>query len=140
MTKPGNFIQTTDYATLKNDDASINISVTFPASVAIGASASVLYSQDIVIGQKASIIRSTIAPSTNGFKRILCSTLVTLKPVTIGGSPAGELIVIGFITRISPTTIRCGMAMSNEYGSTIVTAPSATTYIFKIQTFLSPHN
>lgn len=141
MTKPSNFIQSSDYATLKNDDiASVSVNITDSGLLAYGVYKE--YESFVTVGTSNSGLRvqmySNATPSD-----IWCAMGMTV-PVTVTVTPGGstfsyDLPVV--VERTSATQMRIysvfysfgvGVSMRITNGYQTVTADIAT--------FLSPFN
>lgn len=143
MTKPSDFILSTDYATLKNDDSDTT-SVTAPGAVSVPAAVGpvggyVEYHQDLTIGTAGAITRLQIESSKNAGVVYAARTLSIDRTGTVGGSPANYSI-IAFAYRTAPTTLRCQVYISNPNAGTLTTAAGDETFTFYINTFLAPYS
>lgn len=136
MTTPSQFIATSDYATLKNDNGT-STTVTFPASTVIAGSGSSVVTSDLVIGAAASINRVQISSSKDSNTRYATLSLSFGRTGTSSGSPA-SYDIFAFVTRISSTTLRCSAYVPNPYGASLTTATGDETFTFYIDTFLPP--
>jgi len=143
MTKPSNFIQSSDYASLKNDNkGSISLYIGDSGLLAFGQSK--LYESYITLGTINASLRGQIARS--GSSDIWCA-LGILVPVTITvyqfGTPVDtfthNLPVI--ISRSSSTQIRLySIFYSYGEGVDMRITSGYQTVVANIVTFLSPFN
>lgn len=136
MTKPENFILTTDYATLKNDDRNDALSVTVPSSQTVGAGAVYSITDTVTVGSNVASIRSRMRSSkeTNWY---VTQSLHILRTGTVSGSPA-SYDVLAVVTRQTATTVRLTAFIRNPYGSTLTGASGSETFTAVVNTFLSP--
>lgn len=144
MTKPEDFILSTDYATLKNDATGIT-TVSIPASqvipASIGPNGSYLeYHSDLEIGTIGALTRIQIS-STKDSNAIYATR--TADYGRTGSTPSGPGIssysVDAFLYRISPTTVRCQVYILNQYPEPLTTEAGVETITFYVNTFLAPY-
>lgn len=135
MTKINSFIESSDFATLRNDDND-SFTVVVPGSVSVAAGAHLTYTNDLEVGTKATSarvkIQSSRAPgdwyiTSRGFNRT----------GTLSGSPFGYTLYVNYY-RISATKMRAEVSISNPYGSTLVTQSGAETFTFSVRTMILP--
>lgn len=138
MTKPSNFIMTTDYATLQNDDGT-STTVTAPGSASVPGSSYVEYHTDLTIGAQASINRVQIASSKDSNTRFATQALYYLRTGTVGGV-ATPYNILAFAYRTSATNLRCQVYIPNPNLTTLTTASGNETFTFYIDTFIPPFN
>ena len=138
MTKPSNFLVTTDYATLQNDDGGTT-TVTAPGSASVTGSGSVEYHSDLAIGANASINRVQISSSKDSDTRYATQALYFQRSGTAGGS-ATSYNILAFVYRTSATNLRCQIYIPNPSSSTLTTASGNETFTFHVDTFIPPFN
>lgn len=138
MTKPSNFILTTDYATLQNDDGA-STTITAPGSVSVSGSSYVEYHVDLTIGAMASINRVQIASSKDSNTRYATQSLIFLRTGTVGGVST-PYNILAFAYRTSATNLRCQVYIPNPSASTLTTASGSEIFTFYIDTFIPPFN
>lgn len=139
MTKPSNFIQNSDYASLKNDARNtFTLSITDSGTLAYGASKT--YESVLTIGTINSGLRCQMKSSLSA--DIWCSSSI-LASVTVTATPGGaftfDLPVV--IERISPTQIKMkAVFFSYGAGATMRITGGYQTITTDVVTFLSPFN
>lgn len=141
MTKPSQFILTTDYATLKNDDSDSS-TVTAPGAQVVPAAIGpvggyVEYHTDVSIGTQGAISRLQIASSKGSDIVYSTRTLSFNRTGTILGNPA-DYSIIAFAYRVAPTTLRCQVYIQNPNSDPLVTEAGNETFTFYLNTFLAP--
>lgn len=142
MTKPTNFIQSSDYASLKNDSKG-TVSLYIGASPALALNVTYTYEAFLDIGTVNSPIRcqirNDIAPNTI----YLSPQIQVLLQMTVTGSGGGVFpyYTTAYIERISPTKIRlaCNVYGQTATGTTTITG-GFQTITADVVTFLSPFN
>jgi len=140
MTKPSNFIQSSDYASLKNDSkGTFTLDITDSGVLAFGQSKT--YESTLDVGTINSGLRCHMKSSLSSI--IWCSSSI-LATVTITVTPGGSTFPFDLpvvIERISPTQIKmkatfysygAGVSMQITGGYQTITA--------NVVTFLSPFN
>lgn len=135
MSKPEQFILTTDYTTFKND-AKGSVTLNMPGGIGIGAGSAYVQVVDIVLGTKNAPIRSMISSSVDSNKKYLGSWQTRFRTGTVSGFAATYQVTVS-ISRISANTIRFELDAFNGQSSTLVTAGSES-FTAYINTFLSP--
>jgi hypothetical protein len=138
MTKPGNFILTSDYATIANDGQATG-TVAVPASVAVPANGSRSFSTDLTVGGQGAATRSRIQSSKIGSKFYVGSVLASENTGTVLGIPGSPYTTYAFITRINATTARLLVYIPNPYSDPLTSDyGSVETFTFVINTFVPP--
>lgn len=136
MNNAEDFILTTDFATLKNDDAG-TISVTIPNVTSIPAATVYSWYNEIEVGAVGSSVRAVIY--TDKDIRKFYST--TLFHYYTGGTVSGSPTLVGincFLHRTSKTTLRLTCFLQNPYGSTMTITGLSQTVTANFVTFLPP--
>lgn len=136
MSRPEAFILTSDFATLKNDDR-VTGSVTLTPQI-LDANQIVTVSSDLVVGTIGASSRTRIASSKDGNEFYVCNVLSLTRTGQIAGPTDVLYNVFGFVSRISPTTVRISVSVQNPYAEGMGTAFGDETLTFEISTFLSP--
>ena len=141
MTKPSNFIQNSDYASLKNDNHG-QMTLYLGSSPALAYNAQYTYESFLTLGTINAGIRSQI--STDVAPTVFWSSPsinITLQATISGGGGTTDYPATVYVERTSPTTMRLAC---NVYG---IAAGLTTTITGKFQTvtadivtFLSPFN
>lgn len=141
MTKPNSLIQSSDYASLKNDDKK-SVSLYLGASPALANGVTHTYESFITVGTiNAPIrcqIRSDVAPST-----IYSSPQiqVTLQATISGGFGIIDYPTTAYVERVSATSIRLSCSVYGYVpGQTMTMTGKFQTITADIVTFLSPFN
>lgn len=136
MTKPENFISTTDYATLKNDGY-ITFSVTLPGGIVVPANDTYTQGQDFTIGSIGASERARIASSKDG--NIFYSTLQlsTLRFGSVLGTPT-IYNNNAYLRRSGANTLRAELVVYNPYSDPLITEAGDQVFTFEVNTFLSP--
>jgi hypothetical protein len=137
VSKPSEFIMSTDYATLKNDDTN-TISVTFPSGLILTAGQRYVVTQDLVIGTINASSRVRISSSKISNQYFAGCIAWVDRTGVIAGPTNVPYALRAFITRINPTTVRAVVGMLNPYSEGMATAFGDETFTFEIDTFLSP--
>jgi len=141
MTKPSNFIENSDYATLKNDDNnSISVSITDSGLLAFGATK--VYESFLNIGTTNAGLRvqmySSAAPNN-----IWCAMGMTV-PVTVTVTPGGSTFSYDLpvtLERVSATSVRLySIFYSFGVGVSMQITSGYQTITADVVTFLSPFN
>lgn len=135
MTKPENFITSSDYATLKNDAVG-SLSVTLPSSTAVPGSTTVSWTDTITIGTPGSSIRSRVSSTKNGV--VYAGNSVSFYSTTGGSGPAADYYIYTAVHRVSATQVRLTVFIQNSYGSTQTITGLAQTITARVATFLPP--
>ena len=138
MTKPENFISTTDYATLKND-ATITFQVTIPGGTVILGGGTYNLGQDFTVGSIGASERAKIASSKDG--NIFYSTLQmsTVRVGTVLGFPA-VYNTNAYLRRSGPNTLRAELVIFNPYSDPLTGEAGDQVFTYEVNTFLSPFN
>jgi hypothetical protein len=142
MVKPSQFILTTDYATLKNDDAD-STSVTAPGAQVVPAAVGPLggyleYHTDLEVGVQGSITRLQISSSKQSNIVYSTRTLSLDRTGTVLGMPA-IYSVVAFTYRVGPTTLRCQVYIQNPNADPLTTEAGNETFTFYVNTFIPPY-
>jgi len=136
MTKPGRFVLSTDYATLKND-ASTSTTITIPASQVIAAGSQYIVTSDVVVGQTNAGLRGQISSSKDSNKRYLGTYQSRVRSGLITGFPATYDLNV-YAARLSSNTVRVTVTVFNPYSDPLTTATGDETFTIYLTTFLSP--
>lgn len=136
--RPEEFILTTDYATLKNDDSG-TFQIVVPGSFNIGSGSSYYNPTDIILGSDSVNTRSQINSSRSSTVWTAASQVDFQRTGTVGGSPAGYSLLTS-INRVDNDTLRIAVNIFNVYAGTLTTQSGSETITFDIRTFLSPFN
>lgn len=135
--RPSQFIMSSDYSTLANDDRG-DVSVTFPGSQAVTASGGIKsYTSDIELGSLGSSTRWRIASSKDSNKWFVGAQVLYNRTGTVSGSPASYSI-LATVTKSSATTVTVIAVVNNPYGATLTTEAGDETFQFHINTFIPP--
>lgn len=137
MSKPENFILTSDFATLKNDGEETTF-VVMPSAISVTGNGSYSVSADIVMGTNGSITRSLIGSSKDSDKWYATNSISYLRTGIASGSPA-IYEIYAFVWRPNATTIRCQLHIQNPYSVTLTGATGAETISFVVNTYLPPY-
>lgn len=137
MYNVNDFILSTDYATLKNDN-NATIQVTFPGSTVVPASVGVAGSAvevhtDVTMGAPGAISRIQIS-STKDAGIIHPARNVYYNRT----GDLGSYQIVAFTYRTSPTTLRCSAFVTNPYNAILTTEAGDETFTFYVNTFLPP--
>lgn len=138
MTKPQNFILSTDYAALKNDGKA-TLSVTLPSSIVIPASTTQTWTSTVDVGTAGASIRSRITSTKDGltwFGNTVSYYYSTGS--TVGGFSADYFIYVS-VSRVGATSVQLTVFMPNQYGSSMtVSSGLARTITAVFATFIPP--
>lgn len=134
MTKPTQFILSSDYATLKNDDSK-STSVTAPGSQSIAGSGYLEYHSDLTVGAQASLNRVQISSSKDSNTRYATELLEYARTGSLGGYN-----IVAYAFRISTTMMRCSIYVPNPYGGAMTSEAGDETFNFYINTFTPPYS
>jgi hypothetical protein len=138
MSKPEQFISTTDFPTIKNsvgDTTTLTLSIPATFTVPAGAYNSWTTSTTATIGQKGAMIRSTIKSSKLGSQEFIAHNLYESRV----GDYAYYLIID--VYRDTPTTVTAVAYIPNIFNPGYLATPvvsQAETITIKLSTFLSP--
>lgn len=137
MTKPSDFILTTDYATLKNDNKG-SVSITLPSAILIPAAGIYSQSASIPIGVRGSSFRSRIS-STKRTEQFVTNTVVYSysSGATVIGSPTNYDIFVT-VTRANPTSLTLSVTIPNGFADPMSVTGLAQTITANVATFLPP--
>lgn len=136
MAKPENFISNSDYATLKNDD--IDSVVVTLTSKTLANGETYTSTQDLVIGTQNASSRVRISSSKDSSNTYAGSVFIANRTGTVPGPFSAPYDLVAYTTRITATTIRATVAITNPYASTLAMAAGSEVMTFEISTFLSP--
>lgn len=136
MTKPENFIISSDYASIKNDGYDSTLTVVVPASVVVTAGSVYTVTALVTVGSSVSNIRARLYSSKNGNWYSTASLMIPRTGV-VSGSPAGYE-VLSVVTRENATQVRLTAFIRNPYGATLTGAAGTETIQAEVNTFLSP--
>jgi hypothetical protein len=135
MTKPSNFILSSDYTTVKNDSNG-SATVTVPASVVIAGNGYTTYTADINIGTKGSFARGRIKSSLDT-DYYVANNVDYIRTGINGGSPATYDLNVYF-WRPSTSILRCQVLIQNPYGTALTTSSTSETLSFYANSILPP--
>ncbi len=143
MTKPLNFILTSDYTTLKNDNHG-TLSLYLGDSGVMNYGDIHTYSTDLTIGTINSGVRCQISTSADN---VIYSSpqrqIILQQTIYISGTQVytGNFYTTAFVERISATTMRLKCLVWNDDGGTTVRITGGyQTVTANVVTFLSPFN
>lgn len=136
MTKPTDFISTTDYATLKND-ASTTLTVVVPGSASMPMNTVNNYTTTATIGQAGSSIRGRGNSSRNATIWYVANQVSFQRTGTLSGSPTPYTLT-AVVYRTAPDTLTLLATIFNPYAGTLTTQSGSETITFEVSTFLSP--
>lgn len=139
MTKPENFILTTDYATLKND-AIGQMVLSITSGVTIASLSSYTYETFLDIGQINAGVRGYIGTTKFADLYAVFNGSFDVRILTrynTTGNPTTELYLTTILERISPTRLRLYCQVGNPFAFSI-TVMDSQTVTFELATFLSP--
>ncbi len=138
MTKPQNFDENSDYATLKND-AKGQLVVNINTGMVIPAGASYTWSGLANIGTKNAPIRA-LGQTTKYAGTFIGTTLLTDITVLINFPPPTNVPQTLYVNveRISDTTLRAYAVVTNYSPDPMTVTGGAQTVTFDVNTFLSP--
>lgn len=144
MTKPEQFISTTDYSTLKNDDVQ-TLTFVIPGSIVIPASAPYYYVQTQTI-QVGGVLGATARVEINTSRESSIwysgSVLQVVADGTWSIAGGGEYPYYIFVSRTSATTVTARVYIPNDGGAfgagSLTTEATARTVNIRIATFLPP--
>lgn len=140
MTKPKDFIMSSDYATLKNDNSG-RLSVTLPSSLNIPAATVQTYTDTVTMGVAGGALRARINSSKgDGWHAY---PVVVYSSSTGGSLPSFPGIDIAYdifvnVHRTSPTQVRLTVAIPNGWGETLSITGLSQTITAHVATFLPP--
>lgn len=134
--QPEKFIQTSDYATLKND-ASGTISITLTSGTVIAGGGTLTVDATATIGTTSASVRSYMVASNASTKFCIGTSLsfkcnITQLGYTYDYSPVAN------IERVSGSTVRLYCNIINFSPSDTLTISETVTVTATIRTFLSP--
>ncbi len=138
MTKPQNFDENSDFATLKND-AKGQVVVNITTGVVIAPGASFTWSGLANIGTRNAPLR--VQGQTTKYTGIFIgTTLITDTTVLVNLPPPTTIPQSLYVNveRISDTTVRAYATITNFSGSNMTVNGAAQTVTFDVSTFLSP--
>jgi len=135
MSKSDRFTLNTDFDTFKNDNKG-QITITLP-QVVIGAGATYVQSQDLVIGTKNTALRAIISSSKDSNRKYLGTALYRFMQGTVLGFPAFYGVYVS-ISRLNASTVRLQINIYNSQSDPLTTAAGAETFTAYLTTFLSP--
>lgn len=136
--RPEEFILTTDYATLKNDDSGL-LSLVVPGSMSLGSGAVYSNFTDINLGGDSVNLRAQINSSRTSTIWTASSQVAFNRTGTLGGMSV-PYTLLSAIDRIDVGTLRVSVGMFNPYPGTMITQAGSETITFDMRTFLSPFN
>ena len=136
MNDPNNFIVSTDFATIKNDDSDNTPSVTIPSSVVVAANSIYTQTSIVTVGSAVSNIRARIKSSKDG-RWVVGASLSMLRVGSSGGVPAFYDTLVT-VTRESATQVRLTAFIRNGDIYPLTAVSGAETFSAEVSTFLSP--
>lgn len=139
MSKPSNFILSTDYATYKND-ATGQLSLTIPASIVIAPNTSYTTSQSVNIGTNGAPARTFINHSAQPTRWYIAPQIQVVASGIDSIIGARDYFYYIYVTRTSPTTVTVNVEIPNySFGAGNLTTESvARNVTVKIATFIPP--
>lgn len=138
MTKPESFILNSDYATLAND-ATNTVTLTTSTGILITPGTQHDFQSEITLGQKNAPIRALMNTSAEPSVYVPCeSMVVTLTVLYAIDGNTYNYTTIANVYRISSTTIRLEVSVSNPFSFNITINGGVQTITADISTFLSP--
>jgi hypothetical protein len=141
MTKPSNFIENSDYASLKNDDT-VLVSVAITDSGLLAYGASKVYESFVTVGIVNAGLRVQMYSSATPNDIWNCMGMTV--PVTVTVTPGGTTFSYNLpvvVERVSPTQMRIySIFFSNGVGVSMRITSGYQTITADIATFLSPFN
>lgn len=131
----------TDFDTLKNDDAA-STTLVVPGSVSIPGSVSSssahIVTADLDVGEAESLLNVRIQSSKEGAKYFLASVQFSLtRTGTVSGFPAIYSIYI-FAVHAGGNTVRMTALIPNPYSTTLTGASGSETLTALVKTFQQP--
>ena len=137
MTKPENFIQTTDYATLKNDDRG-TMQLVMPTNLLILTTSSYTFETFLNVGTRNASVRVRMKSDRYTGEWAVGNSLVTR--ITYNMPPIGTFDdpFVATVERVSPSTLRLYLTISNNTPYPVTTTGPTQTITAEIRTFLSP--
>lgn len=133
---PEQFISTSDYATLKNDDEG-TITLVIPGSQSIPAADVITFSAEEDIGSPGAIMQCTIEHSWRPGRKYVTQLLQYIGEGEVGGNPAIYNANIA-VYRSSPSAITVIAYLLNNNPDILITEPNTYTVTVDIATFLPP--
>ena len=134
MNDPNNFIVSTDFATIKNDDSDNTLSVTIPSSVVVAANSIYTQTSVVTVGSVASNIRARIQSSKDG-RWVVGNSLSISR---IRGDVIGFYDIFVTVTRESATQVRLTAFIRNGTTGSLTGEAGSETFNAEVSTFLSP--
>jgi len=136
MTKPSDFIESSDYASLANDDNG-EVSVTFPGSQSIPPNTMKVFSTTINLGSLGSSMRWRICSNKDSNKWFVGAQLQYDRNGSIPGT-AVTYSIIAVVTKTSPTAVTVLAIVLNPYSDTLITEAGDETFQLHANTFVPP--
>lgn len=136
MSKPSNFITSSDYPTLKNG-GSVEATVTIPAAAIIPGNGSLSYYSDVTIPIANAVLSARIKSSLDGDRWYGGQQMFQTRGGLSGGSGI-QYIYVAFVYRISPTTVRCQIHIPNPFNVNTTCYNGEDIVSFRISTFVPP--
>lgn len=137
MTKPSNFILTTDFPTLKNQTSATG-TATVPGSIVIAGNDWYGLQADAAIGSIGSLSRGRVSSSKNGNIKYVGHRFEFTRTGTVLGSPA-PYSVFAFIYRVSPSALRFQIYIPNPYSDPLTTEAGSEDITMYATTFVAPY-
>lgn len=137
MTKPSNFIKSSDYPTLKNDITKADVTVTVPSSITVAGSGSASYSTDVVMGVQGALSSSRISSSKDSNIWYKAQMVVYTRTGTNDGFTT-PYNVVAFVWRVNATTLRCQVFIPNPYSTALICEAGVETISFHVNSFVPP--
>lgn len=139
MTKPSNFILSTDYATYKNDAVG-QVSLVIPASIVIAPNTSYTATQSVTLGTRGAPARTFINHSAEPTRWHIAPQIQVVASGIDSISGARDYFYYVYITRTSPTSVTLNIEIPNlAFGAGNLTTESlARTVTVNVATFIPP--
>ena len=139
MSKPNNFILTTDYPTLKNDDIN-SFTITIPPAFLVDFEGYYEDEEVLTIGTKGSLIRTTCKSDKDG-REFTGNSFMTIGygKWGAGSTPTPYNILIDMY-RKTATTLAVRVYIPNLTPGILLTENITEVITIKAATFLSPFN
>lgn len=134
MNNPNNFIASTDFATIKNDDSDNTLSVTIPGLVAVAANSIYTQTSIVTVGSVAANIRARIKSSKDG-RWVVGSALSIVRSRS---NMIGSYDISVVASRESPTQVRLTAFIRNGTTDDLIGEAGGETFNAEVSTFLSP--
>ena len=137
MSKPNNFIFTTDFPTLKGD-ATVSVARIVGSSVTVNGNSFLSVYGDVTMGSIGALSRGRISSSKNSSIFYTGNNIAFTRTGTVLGSTT-TYTVLAFMYRVSPTVLRFQIYIMNPYSDTLTCEAGADTITFYVNTFTAPY-